>query len=405
MKISMLALLLCYGIMLAQTGKQNIGISFSGFVKTDMMYDTRQTVTLREGHFLLYPQSPKLDTNGKDINAKSNFNILSIQTRLLGKITGPDAFDAKTSGLLEGEFFGTSDADVNAFRLRHAFVKFDWANTSVLVGQTWHPMFVMEMFPGVVSFNTGVPFQPFSRNPQIRLTHSFEEIKLILCAAAQRDFQSNGPGGSSSLYLRNSVIPNIHAQVQFMSNGNLAGAGFDYKILTPRLVTTKNIKTDASVSGISALGYIKRTIDPVTIKLQGIYGQNISDLMHIGGYAVRSTDAITGAESYTPLSTVSVWGDVSIGKITEYALFAGYSKSLGASNTINGAYYGRGTDIDNVFRVSPRVQFNAENVRVSTEIEYTSSGYGTPNNTKKGKIDKVTTVSNVRLLLALFYYF
>lgn len=112
------------------------GIDFSGFVKTDIIHDSRQTVSIREGHFLLYPAQEELDINGKDINAVSNFNILSIQTRLHGKITGPDAFGAKTSGAIEGEFFGHSDGDINGFRLRHAFVKLNWTNTQLLVGQT-----------------------------------------------------------------------------------------------------------------------------------------------------------------------------------------------------------------------------------------------------------------------------
>jgi len=154
--------------------KPSFGISFSGFVKSDIIYDSRQTVALREGHFLLYPAPESLDKNNDDINAKSNFNILSIQTCLTSKITAPDAFGAKTSGQFEGEFFGNTDGDINGFRLRHAFVKLDWTNLSLLVGQTWHPMFITEMFPAVVSFNTGAPFQPFSRNPQIRLTYSSE---------------------------------------------------------------------------------------------------------------------------------------------------------------------------------------------------------------------------------------
>jgi len=29
------------------------GIDFSGFVKTDLIWDSRQTVAIREGHFLL----------------------------------------------------------------------------------------------------------------------------------------------------------------------------------------------------------------------------------------------------------------------------------------------------------------------------------------------------------------
>ncbi len=403
---SLLGLILFLTLPLtAQQEKSGFGISFSGFVKTDIMYDTRQTIAIREGHFLLYPAPELMDKSNSDINAKSNFNILSIQSRLTGKITAPDAFGAKTSGQIEGEFFGTTDGDINGFRLRHAFVKLDWANSSLLVGQTWHPMFVLEMFPGVVSFNTGVPFQPFSRNPQIRFTQSFDNFKLIAAAITQRDFQSNGPGGFSSNYLRNSVIPNLHAQIQYANNGNLAGVGVDYKKITPRIVTTKNYKTDASISSFSALGFVKLNLDPVTVKAQGIYGQNIPDLMQIGGYAVKSTNAITGVEEYTSLSNFTVWGEISTGKQTEYGLFFGYSKALGASDNITGAYYGRATDIENIFRVSPRVQFNSEKTRISTELEYTSAGYGTPNNLNKGKIENLKTVSNVRLLLAFFYFF
>lgn len=389
----------------AQQEKPNFGISFSGFVKTDIMYDTRQTVAIREGHFLLYPSPELMDKNNSDINAKSNFNILSIQTRLTGKITAPDAFGAKTSGQLEGEFFGTSEGDVNGFRLRHAFIKFDWAKSSLLVGQTWHPMFVVEMFPGVVSFNTGAPFQPFSRNPQVRFTYSFDDFKLIFAAMSQRDFQSNGPFGFTSSYLRNSVIPNLHAQVQYSINGNLAGVGIDFKKLTPRIVTIKNVKTDASISGFSALGYLRLNLDPVTLKVQGIYGQNIPDLMQIGGYAIKSTDAATGVEAYTTLSNFTVWGEISTGKQTEYALFFGYSKALGAADNIAGAYYGRATDIENIFRISPRIQFNSEKTRISTEVEFTSAGYGIPNGLNKGKIENVKAVSNLRLLLAFFYFF
>jgi len=33
--------------------QSEFGIKFNGFVKTDLMYDSRQTVAAREGHFLL----------------------------------------------------------------------------------------------------------------------------------------------------------------------------------------------------------------------------------------------------------------------------------------------------------------------------------------------------------------
>jgi len=166
--------------------KPAFGITFSGFVKTDIFYDTRQTVSIREGHYLLYPKALLAGPDGDDVNDRGNFNILSVQTRLAGKITGPDALGAKTSAYIEAEFFGTSDADINGFRLRHGYLKLEWTRSELMIGQFWHPMFVVESFPDVVSFNTGAPFQPFNRSPQVRYTRRLGAVALTATALAQR---------------------------------------------------------------------------------------------------------------------------------------------------------------------------------------------------------------------------
>jgi hypothetical protein len=369
------------------------------------MYDTRQTDALREGHLVLYPAPVFSDKFGKDINEKASFNILLIQTRLQGKITGPDALGAKTSGLMEGEFFGTSNADVSGFRLRHPYLRMDWPASSILIGQYWHPMFIFEMFPGVVSFNTGVPFQPFSRNPQIRFTHNIETMKLIVAAMSQRDFQSDGPGGLSSSFLRNSIVPNLHAQLQYSSKGNMLGVGIDVKTLTPRLVTTRNVAADATLGSTAFIGYAKLTLDQVTLKAEGTYGANLSDQLMLGGYAAKSIDRTTGVESYSALKSYSMWGEIPTGKELELALFAGYSQNLGAGDNLTGVYYGRGTNIDILYRISPRVIWNAGKVRFAPECEYTSADYGTPNSVNKGKVQNLKNVVNVRVLFAACYFF
>ena len=74
------------------------GIKFSGWVRSDIFYDSRQSVILREGHFMLYPENVLKDANGSDINASSSFNMLSICSRLKGNITAPDVLGAKTTG-------------------------------------------------------------------------------------------------------------------------------------------------------------------------------------------------------------------------------------------------------------------------------------------------------------------
>lgn len=409
--IPLLLLVAVSSVTVAQDGQKSFGISFSGFVKTDLLYDSRETVNVREGHFLLYPAAKRAGAEGVDLNETPSFNMLSIQTRLKGDITGPDALGAKTSGQIEGEFFGMTDGDINGFRLRHAFVKLDWGATALLVGQTWHPMFVAECYPGVVSFNTGAPFQPFSRNPQLRVTHDVGGLRLIGVAATQRDFPSIGPDGaggavSSSAFLRHAVLPNLHFQAQYTAGGHLLGAGVDYKQLLPFTATATGNLAEETVDGTSLIGYAKLDLAPVTIKAEGTLGRNLSDLLQFGGFAVTAVDATTGEASFTTLDSYSVWGEVIYGKEIEAAVFAGYSENLGANDDfMSGALYARAPYIATLFRVSPRVQYTYGKVRFAFELEYTSADYGTPDPANKGLVADTETVANTRVLAAVFYFF
>lgn len=381
------------------------GISFSGFVKSDFFYDSRQTISAREGHFLLFPEKELLDKNGEDINAKPNFNFLNIQTRITGKITGPDFFDAKTSGLIEGEFFGTSDGDLNGFRLRHAFVKLDWENTSLLAGQFWHPMFVVDCAPATISFNTGAPFQPFARNPQIRLTQKAGNFNIIAALAMERDFLSPGPAGFSSSYMRNAGIPDANLQFQYKTGDNLFGFGGELKVLQPRTVTTKNYVTSEKITSYSAMAFGKLKFDNVTFKLEGVYGNNLTALTMLGGYAVKSIDSNTNIETYTPVNVFTGWAEISYVKNFELGLFAGYLKNLGTTDNNLGTYYGRATNVDYQFRISPRVGIFSGKTKIAFELETTMASFGTNDNNDKGKVINGKTVTNVRGLLSFIYNF
>ncbi len=54
-----------------------------------------------------------LDMNGDDINAGTNFNMLAIQSRISLALSGPDALGAKTSGLIEGDFFAQANDNID----------------------------------------------------------------------------------------------------------------------------------------------------------------------------------------------------------------------------------------------------------------------------------------------------
>ncbi len=394
--------------ILPQDADNSWGIKFTGFIKNDIFYDTRQSSAsngLREGHFYLYPDNSLLDNNGNDINANPSLHFLSIQTRIRGNVTGPDAFGAKTSGAIEAEFFGTSEADLNGFRLRHAYVILDWPTTSILSGQYWHPLFITESYPGTISFNTGAPFTPFSRNPQVRLTQLLGNVSISLTAYGQRDFTSPGPNGNSNRYLRNSGLPGLNLQSRVpVADFLTAWFGIDYKRIRPQLRTNFYYETDTKVGSIVAFGNIKIKTTPLNISLMGIYGQNPCDLMMIGGYGVVSEDPFTLIRTYTTLNTGSFWIDIGTNsQNTSFGLFAGMTRNLGAGENIMGDIYGRGNDIDYIYRVSPRVTITQGKLSFAGEVEFTSAAYGILQ--LDGKVTDSQAINNLRLLLSTIYRF
>lgn len=418
-------------VFLSQNKDLKYGIEFSGFIKNDFFYDTRQNVSIREGHFLVYPSPILLDSEGKDINATGNFNFLSIQTRLTGKITGPDAFGAKTSGVIEADFFGNENAnfvDANGFRLRHAFTKLNWEKTELLFGQYWHPFFNPASFPGVISFNTGAPFQSFSRNPQIRLSYKINKFNITGVANSQRDFVS--PGGSSGA-IRNSGIPELSIQFGYSTKNDsaktefMAGAGGSYKTLRPRLSSSFGgnlYKVDETVESFAGFAFLKLKTRALTLKMQGVYGQNLFDLVMLGGYAVDTiSDPITGLQNYLPYTTASVWFDGNTnGSTVQFGFFAGYTRNLGLSdelgyndpaNLLAGLKTNsRGFDIQSLMRFSPRIVFISGKLNFALECEYTSAAYATKTNNiyavdNAGIVSDTENVANVRGLFSVIYTF
>ncbi len=409
----------------AQKAENKFSVKLSGFVKNDFFFDSRETVAAREGHFLLWPTAESIDVNGHDINAKSNFNFLAIQSRLKVAATGPDAFGAKTLAVIEADFFGQANDNINLFRLRLAFIKLNWKSTELLTGQYWNPLFVTGCFPGTVSFNTGTPFQSFARNPQIRITQHFGGLQFIVAAVAQRDFTSRGPDPVnnaailvSSEFLRNSNVPDLHFQIHYgvknaESNTDLLmGAGVAYKTIVPRLysvVGTQKYQVDEKVGGLTAMVFARLKLKAVTLKLQGRYGENITDLLAVSGFAVKSVeDTITGKQSYTPLKGTTVWGEIHTnGQKIQVGIFAGYHKNQGTKEEMSSAanmIYGFGNNIESMYRISPRVVFFSNKLEFACELEYTSANFGSNYDVHYIPAD-ISTTANMRVLLSAKYNF
>jgi hypothetical protein len=395
--------------------ESNFGIKLSGFVKTDFFWDSRQTVNARECHFLLWPKPVIEDPNGNDLNGKSSFNFLSLQSRLSVNITGPNAFGAKTSGLIEGDFFAQANENVNLFRLRHAFVKLNWEHLEILAGQFWNPLFITSCFPGTVSFNTGTPLQSFSRNPQLRVTYKTGGLRIIGAAASQRDYSTVGEIGMNSQYLRNSAVPDMHLQIHFGTDNEtgmnlLAGAGMAYKTIVPRLNSTvpgEVYAVNEKVGGITLMAFSKLESRPITAKFQARYGENISDLLGISGFGVTGiTDLTTGERTYTPLKSITFWGEIHSNGNPQVGIFGGFLSNMGSKEEIlsSNLVYGLATDIRSLCRIAPRITYDVGKLRLALEVEYTSAAYGS-NYNEFYIPDETTNADNLRGLAAVYYFF
>ncbi len=400
-------------ITYSQNQTDEFGMKFTGFVRNDFFYDTRQCVVLREGNFLFYPDNVLKDANGNDINTKPSLNFLAITSRLKANITAPEAFGARISGAIEAEFFGNADADINGLRLRLAFIKMNWKKSEVIFGQYWHPMFITDACIIPISFNTAGPFQPISRHPQIRFSHDIAAFRFMVMAYTERDHTSFGPNYAdpskpiaSPVFLKNAAMPDLHLQLQYRPAGKhlIAGAGVDYKSVMPEIYTTgfggKKYETDTKIRSLSYFGFGFAEFKPVSIRFGTYLSENAASMGFIGGYACSNiSDTITGKREWTNISTSSYWIDFSNNNpVYKLSLFAGYTKNLGAKNNINTTIYcSRGANIDYVYRCSPRFTYIKGKMEFSFEMEYTVAAYGTIG--KKGQIENSKEVSNFRPLL------
>ncbi len=123
------------------------------------------------------------------------------ETRLNFKINGPDGGGAKTSAFIEGDFRGSGGAgptNYGTFTLRHAFLKLDWPNASLLAGQTYQMWGYIPSFAAVgalLSQNGLGPMAKGSRQPMLRYEQRFGPGFAASLAMIANTNTTNNVGG------------------------------------------------------------------------------------------------------------------------------------------------------------------------------------------------------------------
>ena len=403
-------------------------VKLYGFIRNYACFDTRESLTSNSEQFYYMPKDEKLDAAGNDINEQPNFMLLSITTRLGLNITGPEFLGAKTSAKIESDFagFGTSNT---VLRIRQAYAKMEWEKNSVLVGQAWHPA-MGDMMPDVFSLETGAPFTPFSRSPQVRYDYKNKGFTLTATALYQYQYTSYGPDGSSFNYARNAVVPELYLQAMYKNGGFQIGAGVDILTLKPRQsytldaplnptdVATGKDKDDNPTYTYKCTEGLFTSITPNIfasykkgnwgIKGRVTYAQNAAHMSMISGYAVTKIKD-NGEQEYSSLNSIGGWVNVTYkkplkrGNLT-WCWFWGYTKNLGCNDDIVGPIYMRGEEnMDCMWRIAPSILYTHNAMQVGVELNATTVAYGTPDS--RYKVSDTHNMRNIRICAMLKYNF
>ena len=390
------------------TRAQGFSLEWHGFVNPHYYADSRSVVGGREDMMLFYPKPVLLDSLGNDLNDGWQADMLAITARLGLKINGPEMLGAKTSAYIEGDFTGSTNATINDLRLRHAYITMDWERyvtkgerIKILVwrhrlfaGQYWYPMVIHEIMPMTNPLNMGAPFHCYARQPQVRYEYYFLGIEAIAVASWQLDNMSqgllNGAPASSTLFARHSLVPELNAQLRFRGENIFFGAAVNLKTIQPMVQTTYTAvqpSTDLYTSFSWSL-FGKANLGPVTIKAQTLLNNTLYEGCSLGGYLMLADSTFQDWHFNT------VWLDVE--RNTGHwrpGIFLGFAKNLDYGNTNYVHCFGRGHDIEYLWRIQPRLTYTTGNgLSFTGEAEYTRAGYDTP-------------VGNLRLSLSMVYAF
>jgi hypothetical protein len=403
----------------AKAQEKKVSVKLSGYVTAESYFDTRKTVNSRDGAILLYPANELLDAEGNDLNDRSEFLMTTVQSRLRATVSGFEAFGAQGSTVIEGDFVGTTTDKTGLFRLRHAFIKLDWEKDQLLAGKFWHPMLVASAYPRVLHWGAGLPFGLLNRAPQLRYTRKLNtHTTLSFAALSEMDFKSIGPeeagesarAVASAKYAQQAGIPEFTAQVKTnLVKGVEAGFTAGYRTIMPLTVNANGVKTDEKLGSYYFNTWLGVTGKKLKWNLQGIYGQNMYNFVMIGGYGVKNVKA-NGDYEYTNISTMNLTSDLftTTGNVC-YGLNLGYSKNLGAEDDLVKVddefigLYSRGSNIDYLYQIAPRIEFLSGKMKFGGEIIYTGAAYGITQ--IDGTVADTDLISSTRLLLHIKYIF
>ena len=401
----------------AQEESEAPAIKLYGFIRNEFYYDSYKGIDVAMDQFYLLPLYAGQDENGKDINNQGSANFSAIASRIGINVSGPEILGAKSVGNIEVDFYGITKTEPVVLRIRKAFVKLNWKNSSLLTGQTWHPFWGGANYPTIAGFNTGAPFQPFNRSPQ--LNFDYQMGKIVFSATAlyenqyvSRGFYSSANSNQSTLPKRNAAIPELVISGRYTGKKITIGAAVQHNTIQPIDITTgtngQQYITNEMNNSQAVMAYIQYKSGKLKLLAKTVIGQNLANLCMPGGYGVKSINDNTGAYTYTNYTHCTAFVNGVYGSKNQIGFFAGIGENLGTTDALIDASLTAGllTKIQNMNRLSFNYAYTIKNIKCMVEYERTTAAYGIGDmDLLNGLYSAQKSVTNNRFMILMMYSF
>ena len=446
-----------------------------GFIRNYFTFDSRESMSGTGDLYYFQPydelwnqteaEAAVSGVPREDLNALSTFRFLSLTTRLGLNVVGYKWRGTEFGAKIEADFYAGLSGTVHKlsgtaqFRLRQAYLTLAWdslrmnskdyARVDLTIGQTWHPM--ATDLSDVIALNSGAPFGPFSRTPQVTMNARLGKYFTLTGSLLwQMQYISQGPRGASAEYIAYSKTPEAYLGLSVYANGFLMRVGADVLSIKPRqtgnaLDNSLNpilgtdglpmqVKVKDRITTASPFLYLQYKQGEFSIKAKTILAEAGEHMNMNGGYGVSGI-LPGGSYSYTPTRTSSSWVSIVYGgrvgaqedkhpQKLQGILFAGYVHNFGTKEALYDPdgdgrldateiskyyYYPRVPNMNQMWRLTPTLLYTVGKFQLGLEYEITSVHYGDVAaglNAKNGLADTgLHWVTNHRVQLMTKYNF
>ena len=389
-----------------------------GFIRNYAIFDSREVKAGTEDLYFYMPVDENKLANGTDLNATPSFRLLSLTTRLGLDVSGYQFGSMKLNGKVEADFYCKSGSTA-ILRLRQAYIGLTWdklgknAENSFLltIGQTWHPM-AADM-PHIVNLETGAPFNPFNRSPQIMANYSFgKKVTLTAGAIYGMQYLPVGPTSNDDLkvtksanYMKYGLIPEIYAGITLKPTSSFtAKVGANLFTIKPRWKDGLGPLSDRLIT-VSPFVFLQYTgKNGLQIRAKSIFAQAGEHMNLLTGYGVSKINN-DGSWEYTPMRSTASFISAQYGKKWQVMGMIGYMRLLGTSEDLidTDHYWFNNSGVSNIrqmFRATPTLAYNLGKLTLAIEYNLTGVQFGAKSSMdSKGLVqDNLHWVLNHRIL-------